>query len=76
MRAESIGTMRLFSRHIFYIGLKVVSGNFSDGHYLPELEANFISGRLYLKDLGYYSLTHLRKISDAGGYNSNHYIDF
>ena len=55
------------------LALKIVSGNSNDVNYLPDLEKTLVKGRLYLKDLGYYNLGHLRKISQAGCYFLSRY---
>jgi hypothetical protein len=47
---------------------RIVSGNETDAEYLEEMDAGLEKGCLYLKDLGYYKLSHLNKIECAGGY--------
>jgi Transposase DDE domain len=47
---------------------KIVSGNENDALYLEDINTQIAEGCLYLKDLGYYKLGHLKKIDTAKGY--------
>ena len=55
------------------LGLRIASGNENDACYLPELNTGLIEGRLYIKDLGYYNLEHLKGISDNKAYFLSRY---
>ena len=50
------------------LGLKIVSGHENDACFLSDLNTILVDKRLYIKDLGYYSLEHLQKIQNAGSY--------
>lgn len=55
------------------VGIKIVSGHENDSCYLQDLEKSLIEGRLYIKDLGYYSLEHLQKIDKNQSYFLSRY---
>ncbi len=44
------------------------SGTTSDSAYLPHNEAMIEKGELHLKDLGYYKITHFKKIESEGAF--------
>ncbi len=44
------------------------SGTTSDSAYLPHNEAMIEKGELHLKDLGYYKVTHFKKIESEGAF--------
>lgn len=54
-------------------GTKIVSGNENDKLFLPDLEPLIEVNCLYIKDLGYFKLGHLDKITSAKGYFLSRY---
>ena len=55
------------------LGLKIVPGNQGDTKYLAHCETQLLPKRLYIKDLGYYLLSHFDKIDKADAYFLSRY---
>jgi hypothetical protein len=55
------------------LGIKIVEGNEADASYLSDLGKNIVPNRLYIKDLGYYKLEHLLRISKEKAYFLSRY---
>lgn len=55
------------------VGIKIVSGHENDACFLQDLNTILIKSRLYIKDLGYYSLEHLQHIDKSEAYFLSRY---